>query len=111
VLLSPGGHGGLIVPTRIVMFSSKISLILNLLGASLTLVSVTCATGPQVAFQESESPTTPVNIPIRAHNASQVQPLHLSSIGSGGFTALSHPSFPNYRVRVKKSHFCDPTVK
>ena len=93
------------------MFSSKISRILYLLGASLTLVSVACATGPQVVFQESELLTTPVNSPVHAHNASQVQPLHLSSVGSGGFTALSHPSFPNYRVRVKKSHFCDPTVK
>jgi hypothetical protein len=93
------------------MFSSKISRILNLLGAFLTLVSVTCATRPQVTLHEPEALTTPVNIPTYAHNASQVQPLHLSSIGSGGFTALSHPSFPNYRVRVKKSHFCDPTVK
>ena len=93
------------------MFSSKITRILNLLGAFLTLVSVTCATGPQVALHESEALTTPANIPIHAHNASQVQPLHLSSIGSGGFTALFHPSFPNYRVRVKKSNFCDPTVK
>jgi hypothetical protein len=91
------------------MFSS----ILYLLGACLTLVSVTCATDPQVVFPDlkSELPTAPVSSPVHAYNASQVQPLHLSSIGSGGFTAFSHPSFPNYRVRVKKSHFCDPTVK
>ena len=90
------------------MFFSKNFRILYWLGASLTLV---CATGPQVVFHESESPSTPVNSPVHAYDASQVQPLHLSSIGSGGFTALSHPSFPNYCVRVKKSHFCDPTVK
>ncbi|KIM42879.1 hypothetical protein M413DRAFT_408948 [Hebeloma cylindrosporum] len=93
------------------MFSSKISRILHLLAVSLTLVSITCAVGPQAVFPTSKLSTAPlVASLIRAHNASQVHPLHLSSIGSGGFTALSHPSFPNHRVRVKKSHFCDPTV-
>ncbi|KAJ6591158.1 peptidase S10 serine carboxypeptidase [Mycena vulgaris] len=38
------------------------------------------------------------------------RPLHLSSVGSADFTALSHPRFPNHRVRVKQSSFCDPTV-
>ena len=27
------------------------------------------------------------------------------------FTMLSHPSFSNYQVRIKKTDFCDPTVK
>lgn len=36
---------------------------------------------------------------------------HLSSIASNEFTALSHPRFPNHQVRIKKSNFCDPTVK
>ncbi|KAF4616139.1 hypothetical protein D9613_011461 [Agrocybe pediades] len=43
-------------------------------------------------------------------NASEASPLQLSSIGSGEFTTLSHPRFPTHRIRVKKSHFCDPTV-
>ncbi|CAA7269007.1 unnamed protein product [Cyclocybe aegerita] len=34
----------------------------------------------------------------------------LSSIGSDAFTTLSHPRFPNHSVRVKQTHFCDPTV-
>ncbi|KAJ7099722.1 peptidase S10 serine carboxypeptidase [Mycena epipterygia] len=37
-------------------------------------------------------------------------PLHLSSVGSDDFMALTHPRFPNHRVRVKQSNFCDPTV-
>jgi len=85
------------------MFSS----FLCLLGTSLALISVTCATGPQVVL---ESPTALVNT-VHTYNSSQVQSLHLFSIGSEGFTALSHPKFPNHRVRVKKSNFCDPTVK
>ena len=28
-----------------------------------------------------------------------------------GFTIFSHPSFSNYQVRIKKTDFCDPTVK
>ena len=45
------------------------------------------------------------------NNASDLLPLHLSSLGSGEFTTLSHPRFPSHRVRVKKTNFCDPTVK
>ncbi|KAG5645268.1 hypothetical protein DXG03_006570 [Asterophora parasitica] len=37
--------------------------------------------------------------------------MHLSSIASDEFTALSNPLFPNHQVPLKKSHFCDPTVK
>jgi hypothetical protein len=37
--------------------------------------------------------------------------INMSSIASNEFTALSHPRFPNHRVRIKKSNFCDPTVK
>lgn len=36
---------------------------------------------------------------------------HLSAIGDSEYTALTHPQFPNHRVRIKKSNFCDPTVK
>lgn len=36
---------------------------------------------------------------------------HLSSLGDSEYTALAHPRFPNHRVRIKKSNFCDPTVK
>lgn len=40
-----------------------------------------------------------------------VQPLHLSTIAADTYTHLAHPNFPGHRVRVKKSNFCDPTVK
>jgi carboxypeptidase C (cathepsin A) len=35
---------------------------------------------------------------------------HLSTLSADSFTALSHPVFPNYSVRIKKSDFCDGTV-
>lgn len=37
--------------------------------------------------------------------------LHLSALQATEYTTLSHPTFPGHRVRVKKSAFCDPTVK
>ena len=38
--------------------------------------------------------------------------MHLSELGSTEeFTTLVHPKFPYHQVRVKKTDFCDPTVK
>lgn len=34
----------------------------------------------------------------------------LSALSTDVYTILSHPFFPNYNVRIKKSHFCDGTV-
>jgi hypothetical protein len=37
---------------------------------------------------------------------------HLSSVSaSSEFTTLGHAAFPRHSVRIKKSDFCDPTVK
>lgn len=35
----------------------------------------------------------------------------LSSISETGFTTLGHPFFPRHSVRLKKTKFCDGTVK
>lgn len=41
-----------------------------------------------------------------------VTTLHLSALAVGDdFTTLNHPGFPAHQVRVKKTEFCDPTVK
>jgi hypothetical protein len=37
--------------------------------------------------------------------------LHLSSVASNGYTVLENSRFPSHRVRVKKTPFCDSTVK
>ncbi|KAF8883441.1 Alpha/Beta hydrolase protein [Infundibulicybe gibba] len=57
---------------------------------------------------ESQLPSA--QIPSVMRNVSQVQTMHLASVDSGEFTALSHPRFPGHSVRIKKTHFCDPTV-
>lgn len=40
---------------------------------------------------------------------SPAEDLHILS--SSYFTRLTHPLHPGYGVRIKKSHFCDETVK
>ncbi|EED81068.1 hypothetical protease S10 [Postia placenta Mad-698-R] len=48
------------------------------------------------------------------HNASEstvFKPFdHLIDLSASEFTALGHPVFPHYKVRIKKSRFCDGTV-
>ncbi|KAF8164869.1 Alpha/Beta hydrolase protein [Crassisporium funariophilum] len=87
------------------MFSSKIGLSLSVFASLSTIIASTngyvASPSVQTVFSNSNS---------ISRNTSELSTCHLSSIGSGEFTALSHPRFPNHRVRVKKSHFCDPTV-
>ena len=35
----------------------------------------------------------------------------LSLLSTQEFTTLGHPLFPNYNVRIKKSDFCDGSVR
>lgn len=35
----------------------------------------------------------------------------LSLLSASEYTFLGHPLFPDYSVRIKKSHFCDGTVR
>ena len=35
----------------------------------------------------------------------------LGLLSTSDFTTLGHPLFPNYNVRIKKSDFCDGTVR
>ncbi|KAF9049221.1 serine carboxypeptidase [Hymenopellis radicata] len=46
-----------------------------------------------------------------AYDAGLFTPVEdLHSLSFSEFTALSHPTFPNYNVRIKKSDLCDGTV-
>lgn len=49
---------------------------------------------------------------IREGTHTNLSTLHLSSITyDQEYVALTHSRFPYHRVRVKKTNFCDPTVK
>ncbi|KAF5390406.1 hypothetical protein D9757_005276 [Collybiopsis confluens] len=41
---------------------------------------------------------------------SVAQQLHLTALNTDSFTTLNHSRFPNHRVRIKKTQFCDSTV-
>lgn len=48
----------------------------------------------------------------RLHSVANLTGLGLSAIvQQDGYAALTHPRFPAHQVRVKKTDFCDPTVK
>lgn len=60
---------------------------------------------PLIAVLAHEDVTKP-------HVASGVSTMHLSAVSSGDeYTSLTHPLFPEHGVRIKKTDFCDPTVK
>lgn len=61
-------------------------------------------TGLQAALNAPVLSLDPNNAPKSTIN-------NLSSIGHSDFAAFTHPGFPSHRIRVKKTNFCDPTVK
>jgi len=48
---------------------------------------------------------------LDSNNAARPPTTYLSSIRDSEFTSFTHPRFPNHRVRIKKTNFCDPTVQ
>lgn len=47
-----------------------------------------------------------------SYDAGLFAPLEgLGLLSTSGFTTLGHPVFPKYNVRIKKSDFCDGTVR
>ena len=47
-----------------------------------------------------------------SYDAELFAPLEdLSLLSTTEFTTLGHPAFPKYDVRIKKSNFCDGTVR
>jgi hypothetical protein len=46
------------------------------------------------------------------HDAGLFTPMEsLHALSEAEFTTLTHPLFPHYSVRIKKSRFCDQTVE
>ena len=67
--------------------------------------------GAAVAAQHSFTVQQGVNIAADQYDAGLFTPLgDLSALSTDVYTTLSHPLFPNYNVRIKKSDFCDGTV-
>ena len=77
-------------------------------------VSLLCLAGG-VAAQFAKIPyqkSLPGNIQLGLQTVANDTTLQLSSITEEhAYTALTHPAFPAHQVRVKRTKFCDPTVK
>lgn len=59
------------------------------------------ASASQIAFN---------NGPQESYSFGTGSSMDLSAV-SQEFTVLSNPRFPSHQVRIKRSNFCDPTVK
>ena len=57
--------------------------------------------------------TLPVGpVPLSTYNDGLFTPIEdLSTLSETEFTPISHPFFPNVGARIKKTKFCDGTVK
>ncbi|KAJ6531658.1 serine carboxypeptidase [Mycena vulgaris] len=73
----------------------------------LQLLSVVAAS--QTAFRAPPGPGIPR---VSAYDDGLFTPMEdMNALSENEFTILMHPVFPNYNVRIKKSAFCDDTVK
>ena len=80
-----------------------------ILGALLFLVPTALGSFQYLLSSSGGLPSGNLGHAPAAHN---ITTQRLSALtGEQGYTALSHPLYPNHRVRVKKTDFCDPTVK
>ena len=71
------------------------------------------ASSQQVAFDFANiRDAHPVPVGTFSHARSNFSTRSLASVTSHDeYLALAHPRFPAHQVRVKKTEFCDPTVK
>lgn len=89
-------------------------MLLKLSVCSLLLTLVTGRSSQFSVYVSLTEPCTAGETPWNdvAHvDAAVAEAPALSSLASSDFTTLWHPELPRYGVRIKKSHFCDGSVK
>ena len=60
----------------------------------------------------SQVPLGNLNAKSESYDAGLFAPLEdLGVLSATEFTTLAHPAFPKYNVRIKRSDFCDGTVR
>ncbi|KAJ7689701.1 serine carboxypeptidase [Mycena rosella] len=70
-----------------------VALVASLLSLQLAYASQTVLSSPDIGAAQAFAPIGALDI-----------------LPEASFTALAHPEFPQYGVRIKKSRFCDDTV-
>lgn len=111
------------------MFSERLTALLALIGVAVAAAQLPVQESDSVSgiLGENQVPLQPeslysaqpevanawVDRPFDTDSLqSKFEPIgELSAVGSEKWTALHHPVFPRYSVRIKQSHFCDTTVK
>ena len=84
------------------------------LAPALVLIEAVLASQhPLVTLKASNTvPHTFLPSAYHAYDEGLFTPLEdLSALSESVFTHMSHPIFPHYGVRIKKTKFCDGTVK
>lgn len=85
------------------------SLWKSLCGLLISVVVVVNAV--QYPFNSFKT-SAPAPAPFDPFDAALFTPIEqLSLLSTNQFTYLAHPAFPKYNVRIKKSDWCDGTVK
>lgn len=72
-----------------------------------------CVVATQTPFSRQTSYEVPLIFANEQYDAGLFSPpfLSLSALPESEWAILSHPLHPKYSVRVKKTKFCDDTVK
>ena len=84
-----------------IMFVGAISVVLLYLAASV-----------HARAQKAFAINSPISPSFDRYDDGLFSPLEdLSLLSISHFTTLSHPAFPKYGVRVKKSRFCDGNIR
>lgn len=97
-----------------VLLDKAAMLAASLLSLLALTTATTAAQRPLVQqFVDNGQTYSGIDLPgsDQAYDAGLFTPLEeFSLLSTSEFTTLSHPLFPNYNVRIKKSDFCDGTV-
>jgi len=88
-------------------------MFLKSLSVSFVLVGAVVATVNLHVQDPGSLPGIFSNAQVPAHpTQTKFEPVgELNAVNSDQWTTLRHPLFPKYSARIKRSHFCDTTVK
>jgi hypothetical protein len=87
-------------------------LLYAIVHASQTVLSGQISGIPQYDYHNFEPILCANGFRVSAYDEGLFTPMEdMNALSETTFSVLSHPVFPNYNVRIKKSSFCDNTVK
>lgn len=82
------------------------------LGPLLSLATLSYAASSQSVLGSVQDHGRQVSAYTAPYDDGLFTPIeHLSALSVESFTTLGHPYFPKHSMRIKKSQFCDGTVK